>query len=55
MDICRCGKDLSKMKKNPHNLNQHLKKCNNDGSVNIKLTPISNFFSKQSNLKINEN
>jgi hypothetical protein len=53
MDQCKCGRDLSLMRKNPHNLRQHLMRCNKSDQVNInQMNPtqmsITNFLTKQS-------
>ena len=57
MDLCKCGKDLSLMKKNSHNLRQHLLKCQqaDDLASRLNVKPISYFFQKQSKDHYHEN
>ena len=51
MELCVCGKNLNLMKKNEHNLKQHLKKCGVPIEQVLKNSkPITNYFSKQSKL-----
>jgi hypothetical protein len=33
MEHCKCGRDLSPMRKNPHNLRKHLMRCKKSDQV----------------------